>query len=111
MKQKPLFPYKYGDVAHGRWDWAVGASARVPETQPTMCVAITNFHGCISAGYDPQKLAAMMAEAPVLIALLEALHTAAVNFLEHGKDRHLIALDTALFEAALVIDRIKKAQD
>ncbi len=67
-----LFAYKFGDVQGGRWNWAVGATGTLGQRLP-LCVAVTNFHGSIKAGYDPETLAPMMAAAPALLKACKAL--------------------------------------
>lgn len=70
MSVKPLFAFKHGDVARGNWSWAVGADGGY---RPPLHLASLNFHGCIAAGYDPEKLAPVMAEAPAMLEVLRAL--------------------------------------
>jgi hypothetical protein len=68
---KQLFAYKHGDVARGDWQWAIGADAG--DYRRPYCVAVTNFHGAIAAGHDPQKLAPILAAGPAMLAALKAL--------------------------------------
>ncbi len=71
---KSLFPYKLGDVARGNWKWAVGASSRIPEMQPPLCVAVTNFYGANAAGYDCEIIVRLFAEAPAMRELLQDIY-------------------------------------
>jgi hypothetical protein len=79
-----LFRYQHGDVARGDWDWAVGSENRLGAYRPPNCVAVTNFHGCMAAGHDPEALAALFAASPRLLEALEG----AIGALEFSRDYH-----------------------
>lgn len=64
-----LYPHKFGDVQHGRWQWGIGSDSRYGGRP--YCIATINFHGAIAAGYDPEKLAPIMAESPAMLECLE----------------------------------------
>lgn len=52
-----------------------------------------------------------IAEIPAMVQALRAMHDAADDFAEHGKERHLHALRAAMDRAAAILSRIDGAGD